>query len=168
MPRGTTFAQFIRADLVERHERRCESAQCEARYGKNKEPIAERTITNTWIPLQQVLIVRLGRLGWDRVAKEATKDRRLVPYPEQIDLGKFLNEGNEEHMYRLDGIVAHRGGTPKSGHYVAAARCPNGNVYCVLNDEMDVEYSLSFATMQDPIFSLKARFEPCVLVYSKI
>ncbi|CAK4033862.1 cysteine ase [Lecanosticta acicola] len=141
-----------------------------SRYGMRGEgPIHDVKCTFTELP--EVLVVRLQRFRHDRTPRGKwvlRKEEREVPFGEYLNLGRYTPEGFDE-MYRLDGVVGHRGDRPDGGHYIAVVRTADGFDYDTVNDNNAIEHRSDgdIKAMLSPK-SRSNRFLPYVLIYSKM
>ncbi|TXT07866.1 uncharacterized protein COLE_04790 [Cutaneotrichosporon oleaginosum] len=77
-----------------------------------------------------VLTLHLKRFGYNWRGS-ARKINTTIVYPTILDLKPYLGEA----LYRLYGVVCHRGGGPDSGHYTAWVRGPERTSWFRADDE---------------------------------
>ncbi|KAM3423320.1 hypothetical protein BST61_g759 [Cercospora zeina] len=86
----------------------------------------------------EVLFLQFGR--FDNFARKISTE---ISYPEILDLNMHREPGvvNEECIYRLDAVVAHKGSNIGGGHYVAAVRKHHEEGFEVIDDAYEIASS---------------------------
>eukprot|EP00063_Salmo_salar_P048330 XP_014023165.1 PREDICTED: ubiquitin carboxyl-terminal hydrolase 48 isoform X3 [Salmo salar] len=89
--------------------------------------------------LPRVLNLQLMRFVFDRQTGHKKKLNTFISFPEQLDMGPFL-EGKEDEkcVYELSAVLIHRGVSAYSGHYIAHVRDARTSDWYKFNDE-DIE-----------------------------
>ena len=124
------------------------------------------------ISTPEVLVVQLNRFavpktkdGKHKLVGGVLKEVKInddVPIPEYLDLNPFC-EGEKVALYRLDGIVLHKGEQTTSGHYVAGVRDVSGDGFFLVNDS--VVKAANFKALESGYPTDHG--DPYVLIYSK-
>ncbi|KAI5358273.1 putative ubiquitin specific protease, papain-like cysteine peptidase superfamily [Septoria linicola] len=148
-------------------ERRCDTAQCiiaERAFGRDG-PV--RRVTTTIVRAPEVLFVGLQRIDPNFLVKDFTR----VNYPEVLDLSPWV-ESTEiagDLNYRLDAVVAHKGDSIDSGHYIAAVRKHYEDGFEIVDDDNLVGPTQdgSFRELQRPQ-SFSEEAQAMILMYSKL
>ncbi|KAL6111272.1 usp48 [Pungitius sinensis] len=101
----------------------CQTKQC-----------ATRRIRLHSIP--PTLNLQLMRFVFDRQTGHKKKLNTFISFPEQLDMGPFL-EGKPDHkcVYELSAVLIHRGISAYSGHYIAHVKDARTGDWYKFNDE---------------------------------
>nr|XP_040059098.1 ubiquitin carboxyl-terminal hydrolase 48 [Gasterosteus aculeatus aculeatus]XP_040059099.1 ubiquitin carboxyl-terminal hydrolase 48 [Gasterosteus aculeatus aculeatus]XP_040059100.1 ubiquitin carboxyl-terminal hydrolase 48 [Gasterosteus aculeatus aculeatus]XP_040059101.1 ubiquitin carboxyl-terminal hydrolase 48 [Gasterosteus aculeatus aculeatus] len=101
----------------------CQTKQC-----------ATRRIRLHSIP--PTLNLQLMRFVFDRQTGHKKKLNTFISFPEQLDMGPFL-EGKADHkcVYELSAVLIHRGISAYSGHYIAHVKDARTGDWYKFNDE---------------------------------
>ncbi|KAK4631729.1 hypothetical protein CLAFUR4_02883 [Fulvia fulva] len=168
--------------------RTCENPACaDSAPGSSDRPpqIMRRIITSG----PDVLVIRFRRFGFktNKNGEEITvptivdgktmmyrvEDRldHVTSFPEELDLSQYV-EGDARLVYKIEGVVSHRGQTIERGHYVATVRRKNGRGINIVNDSRVIEVRNKkrfIDMMNDPGKADEdyKDFRPCVLFYRK-
>ncbi|PPJ58914.1 hypothetical protein CBER1_04450 [Cercospora berteroae] len=148
----------------------CDSDECKERRD-NSQAIdgPRRLFTRRITRAPEVLVVRIARFKFTEEGTVSKIDQR-VRYPEFLNLNAYRGQNlKQDCVYRLDGVVGHKGATIRKGHYIAAARNLSGR-YEVMNDSRKILSSGNFKTMESFKKSgnvEKTAFSPFVCVYSR-
>lgn len=187
MPRGDrewmTFMDRLHENVFtdEGVQARCMSDACKAARkavimsGKNEEELPLQTKHYTITKAPEVLIVLQKRFAMsegDDGLPKLKNGRAIVEklkeetwYEEYLNLGRYT-EDEEDLLYRLDAVVAHRGDRVSSGHYIATVREANGVDFAIINDSV-VQGEQNSNVVKYPQ-SNGDQFEPYVMFYSKV
>lgn len=149
----------------------CDSNECKERRDNSEAIDGPRRLFKRLITrAPEVLVVRIARFKFTEESTVSKIDQR-VRYPEFLNLNAYRGQNlTRDCVYRLDGVVGHRGKTTRKGHYIAAARDLSGR-YEVMNDSREILSSSNFKTME--AFNKsgdveKAAFSPFVCIYSRL
>lgn len=172
LPKGSTLEEHLHTSLQGEERYKCEHGTCKHKTYKKDEDGSLRTYTCTITALPQVLVVCLLRYGHIREmgTTRPVREERFVPFGEYLNLGRYTEAKNDE-MYRLDGVVSHRGQSVYSGHYIATVRTANGFDFETINDNHSISQRSggSFREMLAPRSEDgRGGFLPYVLIYSKM
>ncbi|CAB1354090.1 unnamed protein product [Coregonus sp. 'balchen'] len=86
--------------------------------------------------LPRVLNLQLMRFVFDRQTGHKKKLNTFISFPEQLDMGPFLEEKEDEKcVYELSAVLIHRGVSAYSGHYIAHVRDARTSDWYKFNDE---------------------------------
>ncbi|XP_055364877.1 ubiquitin carboxyl-terminal hydrolase 48 isoform X6 [Betta splendens] len=104
---------------------------CESCQGKQN---ATRRIKLHSLP--PTLNLQLMRFVFDRQTGHKKKLNTFISFPEQLDMGPFL-EGNQDQncVYELSAVLIHRGISAYSGHYIAHVKDARTGDWYKFNDE---------------------------------
>ncbi|KAK5911825.1 hypothetical protein CesoFtcFv8_001761 [Champsocephalus esox] len=82
------------------------------------------------------LNLQLMRFVFDRLTGHKKKLNTFISFPEQLDMGPFL-EGKEDQkcVYELSAVLIHRGISAYSGHYIAHVKDASTGDWYKFNDE---------------------------------
>lgn len=141
-----TLAHYLHKYMVEIIEGyRCEKCKDDAKK--------HRKILIGHAP--DILAVQLKRFNWN-----GTKDNSPITINTTLDLNKYRDTNNHDHLiYELSAVIKHAG-TASFGHYICSAKGPDGVWYC-FDDESVSKSSVSDAT------SSKSRFTPYLLFFQR-
>lgn len=165
---STTLVEFLEHHFEVTMRRRCQGELCsdlnvEGYEGPKQRMIRRLTKTPEVLLIQIIRFSGTADLG-------IVKFFDAVQFEEYLNLGPFTKDGDDV-MYRLDGVVAHKGRSIVGGHYMAAVRDVASGRFVRANDDTQVGVSNrgrgSIIEMQRPS-SWGADFEPYVLMYSKM
>uniref|UniRef100_A0A665TN77 Ubiquitin carboxyl-terminal hydrolase 48 n=1 Tax=Echeneis naucrates TaxID=173247 RepID=A0A665TN77_ECHNA len=86
--------------------------------------------------LPPTLNLQLMRFVFDRQTGHKKKLNTFISFPEQLDMGPFL-EGKPDHkcVYELSAVLIHRGISAYSGHYIAHVKDARTGDWYKFNDE---------------------------------
>lgn len=86
--------------------------------------------------LPPTLNLQLMRFVFDRQTGHKKKLNTYISFPEQLDMGLFL-EGKEDQkcVYQLNAVLIHRGVSAYSGHYIAHVKDARTSDWYKFNDE---------------------------------
>ncbi|KAM6980044.1 ubiquitin carboxyl-terminal hydrolase 48 isoform 2-T3 [Aplochiton taeniatus] len=86
--------------------------------------------------LPRTLNLQLMRFVFDRQTGHKKKLNTFISFPEQLDMGPFL-EGKQDGkcVYELSAVLIHRGVSAYSGHYIAHVRDARTSDWYKFNDE---------------------------------
>ncbi|XP_042262689.1 ubiquitin carboxyl-terminal hydrolase 48 isoform X1 [Thunnus albacares] len=86
--------------------------------------------------LPPTLNLQLMRFVFDRQTGHKKKLNTFISFPEQLDMGPFL-EGKQDHkcVYELSAVLIHRGISAYSGHYIAHVKDARTSDWYKFNDE---------------------------------
>ncbi|XP_056131110.1 ubiquitin carboxyl-terminal hydrolase 48 [Lampris incognitus] len=86
--------------------------------------------------LPPTLNLQLMRFVFDRQTGHKKKLNTFISFPEQLDMGPFL-EGKQDQkcVYELSAVLIHRGVSAYSGHYIAHVRDARTSDWYKFNDE---------------------------------
>ncbi|XP_071403639.1 ubiquitin carboxyl-terminal hydrolase 48 isoform X3 [Centroberyx affinis] len=86
--------------------------------------------------LPPTLNLQLMRFVFDRQTGHKKKLNTFISFPEQLDMGPFL-EGKEDQkcVYELSAVLIHRGVSAYSGHYIAHVKDARTSDWYKFNDE---------------------------------
>lgn len=85
--------------------------------------------------LPRTLNLQLMRFVFDRQTGHKKKLNTFISFPEQLDMGPFLEGKEEKCVYELSAVLIHRGVSAYSGHYIAHARDARTSDWYKFNDE---------------------------------
>ena len=119
---------------------------------------AVRALKVTLTQLPEILVIRISRFRHDdryqgeRYSEGYYKDDRIVRLQEYLSLQPWSADDQDHFTYRLDGIVGHDGAgeSVNFGHYVAAVRQIDGELFELVNDDHQME-TRTFAEFQETI-----------------
>ncbi|KAL0978076.1 hypothetical protein UPYG_G00165600 [Umbra pygmaea] len=104
---------------------------CESCQSKQN---ATRRITLHSLP--RTLNLQLMRFVFDRQTGHKKKLNTFISFPEQLDMGPFLEgKEGEQCVYELSAVLIHRGVSAYSGHYIAHVRDARTSDWYKFNDE---------------------------------
>lgn len=183
--RNNTFREQFNA--------RCTSAQCLQPHGEDA-PSQLRSKQRYITEAPEVLIIRIIRYARVETKSKGWVNKKLkdiVRYDEYLNLGEFTRS-SEPLLYKLQGVVAHRGSTLEAGHYISAVRQPDGMNFRTISDDHVVSRRRQLGNgniweLQEPAWTsdeeegelLQVRepeweekdleyLDPCMLFYSKL
>ncbi|KAM4625621.1 ubiquitin carboxyl-terminal hydrolase 48 isoform 2-T3 [Polymixia lowei] len=86
--------------------------------------------------LPRTLNLQLMRFVFDRQTGHKKKLNTFISFPEQLDMGPFL-EGKQDQkcVYELSAVLIHRGVSAYSGHYIAHVKDARTSDWYKFNDE---------------------------------
>ena len=163
---GRTLQWCLQSAFASTFRIRCDSASCRANAASTEQHSdgPERQVVTTITQAPEVLVVQFGR--FDNSANKIFTEMR---YPEFLDLNAHREPGfvDEECIYRLDSVVAHKGFDIDGGHYVASVRSDNG--FETIDDDAEIASSLGggFQELLKPT-SQDWEGEAFILLYSKL
>lgn len=164
---STTLVECLENKFESTWRRRCYSEHC-SKWNVKEYDGPKRHITRKLTKTPEVLVLQVKRFDWG--PRGPKKLFNKVQVEEYLNLGPFTKD-RDDVMYRLDGVVAHKGGSISSGHYIAAVRNAEGTGFVRANDDTQVGTSTggrgSVLEMQNPR-SWHSDFQPYVLTYSKV
>ena len=111
----------------------------------------------------EILVIQLVRADWRYGHARKVKDR--VQYPDRLDLSEYMRGDEDLLTYQLNGVVAHRGNTLNSGHYVAMVRSQRGDGF-VLCDDIRIDDGRTKAEVLAQAESKE--WQSYLLIYQKI
>uniref|UniRef100_A0A4W5MWE7 Ubiquitin carboxyl-terminal hydrolase 48 n=1 Tax=Hucho hucho TaxID=62062 RepID=A0A4W5MWE7_9TELE len=85
--------------------------------------------------LPRVLNLQLMRFVFDRQTGHKKKLNTFISFPEQLDMGPFLEGKGIKCVYELSAVLIHRGVSAYSGHYIAHVRDARTSDWYKFNDE---------------------------------
>uniref|UniRef100_A0A3B4FZS8 Ubiquitin carboxyl-terminal hydrolase 48 n=1 Tax=Pundamilia nyererei TaxID=303518 RepID=A0A3B4FZS8_9CICH len=86
--------------------------------------------------LPPTLNLQLMRFVFDRQTGHKKKLNSFISFPEQLDMGPFLEEKQDEKcVYELSAVLIHRGISAYSGHYIAHVKDARTGDWYKFNDE---------------------------------
>ncbi|KAJ0023448.1 hypothetical protein NQD34_003347 [Periophthalmus magnuspinnatus] len=86
--------------------------------------------------LPPTLNLQLMRFVFDRQTGHKKKLNTYISFPEQLDMGVFLEgKGDQRCVYELSAVLIHRGVSAYSGHYIAHVKDPCTGDWYKFNDE---------------------------------
>uniref|UniRef100_A0A8C7M1Z8 Ubiquitin carboxyl-terminal hydrolase 48 n=1 Tax=Oncorhynchus kisutch TaxID=8019 RepID=A0A8C7M1Z8_ONCKI len=85
--------------------------------------------------LPHVLNLQLMRFVFDRQTGHKKKLNTFISFPEQLDMGPFLEGKGIKCVYELSAVLIHRGVSAYSGHYIAHVRDARTSDWYKFNDE---------------------------------
>ncbi|KAG8227309.1 hypothetical protein J437_LFUL004858, partial [Ladona fulva] len=85
--------------------------------------------------LPPVLTLQLLRFVFDRTTGHKKKLNSFVYFPEELDMSPYLSQPPKTHLYSLRAVLAHKGSSAYSGHYVAHICDTTSGVWYRFNDE---------------------------------
>uniref|UniRef100_A0A8C7UJQ9 Ubiquitin carboxyl-terminal hydrolase 48 n=1 Tax=Oncorhynchus mykiss TaxID=8022 RepID=A0A8C7UJQ9_ONCMY len=85
--------------------------------------------------LPHVLNLQLMRFIFDRQTGHKKKLNTFISFPEQLDMGPFLEGKGIKCVYELSAVLIHRGVSAYSGHYIAHVRDARTSDWYKFNDE---------------------------------
>lgn len=170
--KGSTLEEYLQMSLQGEERYKCEHGTCKLKTYEKDEDGSVRTSNHTITALPQVLIIRLLRYSYieEMGGLRGVREECFVPFGEYLNLGRYTAAKNDE-MYRLDGVVSHRGQSVHSGHYIATVRTANGFDFETINDNHSISQRSggSFREMLVPKSEDEGSgFLPYVLIYSKM
>uniref|UniRef100_A0A4W5QYJ2 Ubiquitin carboxyl-terminal hydrolase 48 n=1 Tax=Hucho hucho TaxID=62062 RepID=A0A4W5QYJ2_9TELE len=118
--------EFLKEEKLDGDNRYfCESCQ-------SKQNAARRIKLHS---LPRVLNLQLMRFVFDRQTGHKKKLNTFISFPEQLDMGPFLEEKGIKCVYELSAVLIHRGVSAYSGHYIAHVRDARTSDWYKFNDE---------------------------------
>ncbi|WPB00667.1 uncharacterized protein RHO25_005287 [Cercospora beticola] len=165
---GRTLKSCLESNFASTFRIRCDSAFCIANTASTEQHSdgPERQVVTTITQAPEVLFIQFGR--FDNLANKIFTEIR---YPEFLDLNAHREPGlvDEECIYRLDSVVAHKGSDIDSGHYVAAVRRIDEDGFLVVDDSDEIAVSRGgdFQEMLKPT-SQGWKGEAFILMYTKL
>ena len=156
----------------------CDSDSCEATRQLQGETNAEdtrgekrceRTFKITQAP--DILCIHLNRTGFSKTTGEPFKVLDDISFLEELDLSEFAEDDETSLRYRMYSVVAHRGPTVISGHYIAAVRHRGGQQFRTISDNVVVYEKGDFEELRYPSFGATGfdeEFDPVVLFYLRM
>ncbi|KAF2212965.1 hypothetical protein CERZMDRAFT_90530 [Cercospora zeae-maydis SCOH1-5] len=165
---GKSLQWCLQSTFADTFRVRCDSALCKATAASSQDhpdgPEREAVTTITHAP--EVLFIQFGRFD-----NFANKISTQISYPEILDLNMHREPGfvDEECIYRLDAVVAHKGRDIDGGHYVAAVRKHHEEGFVVIDDADEIASSRGggFQEMLRPT-SHGWEGQASILMYSKL
>ena len=115
---------FLTTDLAGENQYEC--GKCNAKRD------GQRVTTVSKLP--EMLVVVLGRFGYDKKKNTKIKKQTSVSFPRELDMGVYTDTPDVEVNYELTGTVHHLGTTPFRGHYVARCWDQDNDVWKVFDD----------------------------------
>ncbi|XP_035770027.1 ubiquitin carboxyl-terminal hydrolase 48 isoform X1 [Neolamprologus brichardi] len=86
--------------------------------------------------LPPTLNLQLMRFVFDRQTGHKKKLNSFISFPEQLDMGPFLEDKQDEKcVYELSAVLIHRGISAYSGHYIAHVKDARTGDWYKFNDE---------------------------------
>lgn len=85
--------------------------------------------------LPPTLNLQLMRFVFDRQTGHKKKLNTYISFPEQLDMGSFLEGGDQRCVYELSAVLIHRGVSAYSGHYIAHVKDARTGDWYKFNDE---------------------------------
>uniref|UniRef100_A0AAY5JZY7 Ubiquitin carboxyl-terminal hydrolase 48 n=1 Tax=Esox lucius TaxID=8010 RepID=A0AAY5JZY7_ESOLU len=85
--------------------------------------------------LPRTLNLQLMRFVFDRQTGHKKKLNTFISFPEQLNMGPFLEGKDEPCVYELSAVLIHRGVSAYSGHYIAHVRDARTSDWYKFNDE---------------------------------
>uniref|UniRef100_A0A674P5T5 Ubiquitin carboxyl-terminal hydrolase 48 n=1 Tax=Takifugu rubripes TaxID=31033 RepID=A0A674P5T5_TAKRU len=86
--------------------------------------------------LPPTLNLQLMRFVFDRQTGHKKKLNTFISFPEQLDMGPFLEGKQDQHsVYELSAVLIHRGISAYSGHYIAHVKDAHTGDWYKFNDE---------------------------------
>ncbi|CAL9705001.1 unnamed protein product [Knipowitschia caucasica] len=86
--------------------------------------------------LPPILNLQLMRFVFDRQTGHKKKLNTYISFPEQLDMGVFLEGKGDQHcVYELSAVLIHRGVSAYSGHYIAHVKDSCTGDWYKFNDE---------------------------------
>ncbi|XP_046881720.1 ubiquitin carboxyl-terminal hydrolase 48 isoform X1 [Hypomesus transpacificus] len=120
------ITEFLKEEKLEGDNRYyCESCQ-------SKQNATRRIRLHS---LPRTLNLQLMRFIFDRQTGHKKKLNTFISFPEQLDMGPFLEGKDEKCVYELSAVLIHRGVSAYSGHYIAHARDARTSDWYKFNDE---------------------------------
>ncbi|KAG8692337.1 hypothetical protein FRC09_011259 [Ceratobasidium sp. 395] len=115
------LAQFVKSEVLSGED----AYRCE----KCKKPVtAEKFMRIHEAPI--CLTVHLKRFRPD-----GRKNVLQIPYPEVLDIQRYMSEGQTSKKYVLYGVIHHLGSGPNSGHYTAHVKGADG-CWTLMDDDV--------------------------------
>ncbi|PPJ58886.1 hypothetical protein CBER1_04449 [Cercospora berteroae] len=163
---GSTLKSYLESNFASTFRIRCDSASCRANAASTEQHSdgPERQVVTTITQAPEVLFIQFGR--FDNLANKIFTEIR---YPEFLDLNAHREPGlvDEECIYRLDSVVAHKGSDIDGGHYVAAVRTIAEGFVVVDDDEIASDRGGGFQEALRPT-SRDWDGEAFILMYTKL
>ena len=141
---------------------RCEDGECE-QVGDETEG-RSRQLRRIIRKAPEILTIHLSRFAFN-AKYQPIKLSNACPFEEYLNLGEFTEE-EEPLIYRLDGVVAHKGNL-QGDHYIAAVREQDGKNFRTINDGSPGAKVGTVDDLERPYWKT-TDFDPYVLVYSKV
>ncbi|XP_039299453.1 ubiquitin carboxyl-terminal hydrolase 48 [Nilaparvata lugens] len=116
-------------------EEKLDGANCYSCAVCNKKQEAERFIEINRLP--SILNLQLMRYVYDRQRGDMKKLNTAIQFPEILDMKKYVKDANEgQSVYKLTAVLAHRGLSADSGHYIAYIQDNESGDWYIFNDEL--------------------------------
>ncbi|TNJ30307.1 Ubiquitin carboxyl-terminal hydrolase 14 [Giardia muris] len=174
-PVSTDMKYFLTLDITNAAVSLMDAIEQEFNEGKVQLDDMEVKRITRFALLPPVLYVHLKRFMWSEESQNRLKINRKVTFPMTLDLYQFCTEtlkqgiDTDEDMgpstYELTGILAHKGFSADSGHYVSYTRIPGAkNRWALLNDALAHEVSVDEI---DKLAGGSPTFVAYVLVYTR-
>lgn len=161
---GQPFDSYLRACFQDEDlpDLRCESDACVVDHPEGR----NRTRRTRIVHGPELLVIQLLRFNFDLNVMNLVKNPYRVPFRERLDLSEWTVD-NTALKYQLHGVVAHRGASTSSGHYLAALQCQNGSDVATAND-MSIGISSDREWLLAPRRGDGDEFDSYLLVYQKV
>ncbi|CAL8256701.1 unnamed protein product [Arctogadus glacialis] len=121
------ITEFLKEEKLDGDNRYfCESCQ-------NKQCATRRIKLHS---LPRTLNLQLMRFVFDRTTGHKKKLNTFISFPEQLDMGPFLETPQDQQcVYELSAVLIHRGVSAYSGHYIAHVKDARTSDWYKFNDE---------------------------------
>ncbi|XP_039291474.1 ubiquitin carboxyl-terminal hydrolase 48 [Nilaparvata lugens] len=115
-------------------EEKLDGANCYSCAVCNQKQEAARFIDIKRLP--PILNFQLMRFVYDRQKGDKKKLNTPIQFPEVLDMKKYVKDVEEgQNMYQLTAVLAHRGLSANSGHYIAYIQDNESGDWYTFNDE---------------------------------
>lgn len=129
--------EHFRPEVVEDH-RHCSDTRTEVRHA------ATKTTKIYQSPQYLLIAIKAGEVDKKLIAVQSGKKVKNLKVPFDLPMGNYVARAGSGLMYRLRGLVCHRGLTQDGGHYIALVKragvwfyCDDGYVYRVSQAQVE-------------------------------